>query len=127
MSLDKLDSKRDLVRAKTAMGVRSQRSTTMNLNTEDIRGAKPTIFIAKNPNRPEHHNSNFDIAGTRPRILHVGVQREFGSLVNEDIQGAKPDCIKFKTKRQPQNPLNPVYKLSHVEYCPPDPPKFIRN
>lgn len=35
--------------------------------------------------------------------------------------------LKFVTTRQPSNPLNPVYKLSHVEYVKPDPPKFIRN
>lgn len=31
------------------------------------------------------------------------------------------------TTRQPSNPLNPVYKISEVEYRPPTPPKFIRD
>jgi hypothetical protein len=35
--------------------------------------------------------------------------------------------MKFKTKRPPQNPLNPVYKLQEVEFVPPSPPKFIRD
>ena len=35
--------------------------------------------------------------------------------------------LKFVTTRQPSNPLDPVYKLSVVEYVKPDPPKFIRN
>ena len=35
--------------------------------------------------------------------------------------------MKFKTNRPPQNPLNPVYKLQHVEVIPPEPLRFIRD
>lgn len=34
---------------------------------------------------------------------------------------------KFVTTREPSNPLNPVYRLSKVEYVKPEPLKFIRD
>ena len=48
-------------------------------------------------------------------------------MTNADIEGSKPDIVKFKSTRPPSNPLNPVYKLAHVEYVPPSPPKFVRD
>ena len=38
-----------------------------------------------------------------------------------------PDCIKFKTKRAPCNPLTPTYKLQAYTVVPPEAPKFIRD
>ena len=49
MSLDKIRDNKDLVRAKTAHGIRTKRMLSHNLSTEDISGAKPKVFIAKNP------------------------------------------------------------------------------
>lgn len=49
------------------------------------------------------------------------------NLSNDDINKSKPNFTKFQTTRPPSNPLNPVYKLSEVEYKPPTPPKFIRD
>jgi hypothetical protein len=48
-------------------------------------------------------------------------------LTNGDIEKSRPNFTKFQTTRQPANPLDPVYKLSEVEYRPPTPPKFIRD
>ena len=90
-------------------------------------GTKSKIFAPANPNRPDTHNNNHDIAGSRSRVLHFALDKPYGSLINGDIDGTQPNCVKFKTKREPQNPLCPVYKLQQVEYIAPDPPKFIRD
>jgi hypothetical protein len=128
MSLSNIDEKKDLVRAKTANGMRTKRQFTANLYVDDIAGSRPKVYAPKDVNKPSHFNDNSDIAGSRPRILHMGMDRGVsGSLRNADIEGSQPDCMKFKTKRPPQNPLNPVYKLQHVEFIPPEPLKFIRD
>ena len=57
----------------------------------------------------------------------MGLNNPFGSLQSNDIEGSQPNGVKFKTKRQPQNPLCPVYKLAEVVFVAPDPPKFIRD
>ena len=49
------------------------------------------------------------------------------NLSNADIPFSKPQCQRFHTTRPPSNPLDPQYKLQHVEYIPPTPPKFIRD
>lgn len=48
-------------------------------------------------------------------------------MSNDDIPGTKPDCQKFKTLREPCNPLNPSYKLQSFEVIPSPVPKFIRD
>ena len=48
-------------------------------------------------------------------------------MSNSDIEGTKTVINKFITKREPSNPLQPVYKLPSFTYVPPDPPKFIRD
>ena len=45
----------------------------------------------------------------------------------DDIGGAAPQIVKFQSKRQANDPLNPVYNLSKVETRPATPPKFIRD
>lgn len=45
----------------------------------------------------------------------------------DDIKWAVPQCVKFTTKREAQNPLNPSYHLQHVEYKQAEPNKFIRD
>lgn len=44
-----------------------------------------------------------------------------------DIFGASPQCVKFQSNRAGNDPLNPVYNLSKVEYKPPTPTKFRRD
>lgn len=45
----------------------------------------------------------------------------------KDIEGASPNCVKFKTKRSGLDPLNPRYNLPQVEFRPITPPKYIRD
>lgn len=90
-------------------------------------GANPRIWAKQEVNRPEFINVNYDIYGTAPRQLHVGLNKPEYNLTNSDILGSWPKWNRFDTKREPSNPLNPVYKLAHVEYVPPEPLKFIRD
>jgi len=73
--------------------------------------SKPRVYIPSNINKPGNHNSNHDIAGTLPRVLCMALKGRKDILSNADIPGSAPNVVKFKTKREPQNPLNPVYKL----------------
>jgi hypothetical protein len=128
MSLQKIEEDKDMMRAKTPVGLRTKRNITANMHVDDISGARPRVFAPKEVNKPHFFNDNSDIFGSKPRTLHVGLNRgTSGSLINDDIEGSKPDCTKFKTRRPPQNPLNPVYKLQHVEFIPPEPLRFIRD
>lgn len=65
--------------------------------------------------------------GAGPRQLHFGLNKAEYNLTNEDIEGTKPNCVKFKSLRQPSNPLNPQYKLQSFQFVPPPPPKFVRD
>jgi hypothetical protein len=87
----------------------------------------PKVWAKKEVNKPEFANNNFDIYGSGPRQLHVGLNKPEYNLSNLDIAKSWPKWNKFDTTRQASNPLNPVYKLTHVEYVKPDPPKFIRD
>ncbi len=49
------------------------------------------------------------------------------NLKNSDIDGSKPQCVKFKTTRQEFNPLEPKYKLPKYQEIEPEIPKFIRD
>ena len=49
------------------------------------------------------------------------------NLTTTDIEGAQPQCNRFKSTRHGNDPLNPQYTLSHVEFRQPTPPKFIRD
>ena len=61
-------------------------------------------------------------------MLHVGLHNKpETNLSNHDIEGTKTLINKFITRREPSNPLQPVYKLPSFTYVPPDPPKFIRD
>jgi hypothetical protein len=59
--------------------------------------------------------------------LHFALNKEEYQLRNDDIAGAKPDCFKFKSTREPSNPLNPQYKLASFTAVPPPVPKFVRD
>ena len=45
----------------------------------------------------------------------------------DDIAYAKPQCVKFQTKREPMNPLNPRYKNQAVTLLSVPAGKFIRD
>ena len=86
MSLAKISEEKDLCRAKTAVGIRTNRNFTANMYVDDIKGAKPKVFAPKEVNKPQHFNDNSDIAGSKPRTLHIGLNRgKSGSLFNSDI------------------------------------------
>lgn len=57
----------------------------------------------------------------------MGLYKEETNLKTNDIFRANPQAVKFTTKREASNPLNPHYSLSKVEYRPVTPPKFIRD
>ena len=58
---------------------------------------------------------------------HIGLNKPEYNLMTQDVHGAAPNCVKFKTKRIGHDPLNPNYQLSHVEKRPVTPPKFIKD
>lgn len=60
-------------------------------------------------------------------MLHIGLNKPQYNLSNADIAGTKTQIVKFQTKREPSNPLTPVYNLQSFTVVPPDPPKFIRD
>lgn len=60
-------------------------------------------------------------------MLHYGLDKPHYNMKVDDIEGSRPDIVKFKSTREPSNPLNPVYKLQKVEYVAPEPPKFVRD
>jgi hypothetical protein len=75
--------------------------------TNDIDKAKPTLYIPEKVTRPSYIHSNHDILGSKPRPLNPKLNTTVNYLSNDDIPGTKPDCQKFKTKRESCNPLNP--------------------
>lgn len=75
----------------------------------------------------EYSNTNWDIDRSGPRALHIGLYKEETNLKTNDIGGAAPQVNKFISNRQTCDPLNPTYKLSHVEVRPVTPPKYIRD
>ena len=82
---------------------------------------------AKRLNRPEFNLHNADIDGSGPRLLHFGLNKPEYNLSNNDIEGTKTQIVKFVTKREPSNPLTPVYKLASYTCVPPPPMKFVRD
>lgn len=48
-------------------------------------------------------------------------------MATSDIHGAAPQIVKFQSKRQGNDPLNPQYNIPQVEVRPATPPKFIRD
>lgn len=85
------------------------------------------MWAKEEVNKPEFSLNNLDIEGSGPRLLHIGLNKQYYYLTNDDINGSKPNWNKFDTTRQPSNPLNPVYKLQSFTYVPPEAPKFIRD
>ena len=71
------------------------------MNSNFFAGAKPKVWAPKEVNRLKFSNCNTDIDGSMPRALHIGFKDRKDYLKNDDIEGSKPDCMKFKTKRPP--------------------------
>ena len=85
------------------------------------------MWAKRMQNRREYNLFNDDIEGSGPRMLHIGLKKPEYNLTNMDIDGSRTQVQKFMTKREPSNPLNPVYKLASFTVVPPEPPKFIRD
>jgi hypothetical protein len=71
--------------------------------------------------------SNQDIERSIPRNLHIGLNKPETILKTSDIEGARPNCVKFKSSRIGTCPLNPSYNLQKVSYVAPEPLKFLRD
>ena len=50
-----------------------------------ITGAKPRVWAAQEVNKPEFINTNYDIDGSGPRMLHVQLNKPEYNLTNSDI------------------------------------------
>lgn len=48
-------------------------------------------------------------------------------MKTQDLFGAQPQIVKFQSKRQGNDPLNPSYNIPEVEVRPATPPKFVRD
>lgn len=104
-----------------------ERNTFTKMEIGDIDKARPYYPGYQFTNKESFINRIDDIPGTHPKKLHQPLNKEYYYLKNEDIRGSKPQQHKFVTTREPTNPLNPAYKLPHVEIRQPSPPKFIRD
>ena len=87
----------------------------------------PKLHGSKKVNKQEFTNSNWDIDRSGPRALHIGLIKDETNLRTQDLQGAQPQIVKFQSKRQGNDPLNPSYRIPEVEVRPATPPKFIRD
>jgi hypothetical protein len=77
-------------------------------------------------NKVDFVNKLDDIEKSCPRQLHIKLNRPLFNQ-NRDIDGSVPQCVKFKTERQPFNPLEPKYNFSKFEEITPIVPKYIRD
>ena len=57
----------------------------------------------------------------------MGLFKAETNLKTQDIHGAAPQIVKFQSKRQGNDPLNPNYNIPQVEIRPATPPRFIRD
>ena len=92
-------------------------------------GAVPKLHGSRavSINKEQFNLQNHDIERSAPRQLHIGLNKPENCMKTEDIEGAKPQCVKFRSTRFGQNPLNPKYNLQSVTYIDPEPLKFIRD
>jgi hypothetical protein len=78
------------------------------------------------------HGSDFllrtdDLDQKKSRFTREGQRNIYDSLYNDDIHKAKTKVHQFETKREPSNPLNPIYngfKETEVEY---EPLRFLKD
>lgn len=92
------------------------------LFTKDIVETKHKILKSES-----YSLKNDDIDRSLPKRLHQPLNKPYYQMRNDDIDGTRPGLIRFKTKRESSNPLNPVYKLPSFEPLEPIIPKFIRD
>ena len=105
----------------------TNRDYSSNLFNLDIEGSSPKKFGVLH-HKPDFTNRNDDIERSNPKVLHYPLNNKPEYSYNSrDILGNSPSCVKFKTTREPFNPLEPKYRLSHVETLDPPVPKFIRD
>ena len=90
-------------------------------------GTSPKALWSQKGRQPEFMLVKEDIERSGPRKLHVRLNKPDFNLTNADIAGSKTQANKFTTKREPSNPLEPVYKLASYTYLPPETPKFLRD
>ena len=133
MSLQTINARQDQAKV-TTQKMTTLRNTSNNLTTNDIEGksstssqldlkreseiitetarecfsgAGPKLHGSKQVNKPEFTNTNWDIDRSGPRALHIGLYKQETNLLTSDIQGAAPQIVKFQSKRQGNDPLNP--------------------
>jgi hypothetical protein len=104
----------------------TKRDWSLNMYNLDIPGSVPKRYGVF------HHKENFinkvdDIERSNPKLLHVALNKVEYNLTNKDIEGSYPQCVKFKTMRQPFNPLEPKYQMTKLEEIETPVPKFIRD
>ena len=104
----------------------TKRDWSLNMYNLDIPGSVPKRYGVF------HHKENYinkvdDIERANPKLLHIGLNKVEYNLTNKDIDGSYPQCVKFKTTRQPCNPLEPKYQTCKVEAIETPVPKFIRD
>jgi hypothetical protein len=104
----------------------TNRDWSLNMYNLDIPGSVPKRYGVF------HHKENFinktdDIERSNSKLLHVALSKPEYNLTNKDIEGSYPQCVKFKTTRQPFNPLEPKYQISKMDELESPVPKFIRD
>ena len=124
MSMSVINSKCDGEKTHTRKFV-TTRIENSSLKTSDIEGAKPKPKCSNLTNKPDLSNQNWDIERSGPRMLHIGLNKPSYNLAG--VAGSKSKCVKFNSKRQYSNPMNPTYNLAKVEARPITPPKFLRD
>ena len=139
MSLSTINAERDLMKTTTSKFV-SKRTASTNMTSNDIAGkltkfeitlgAKPKLHGSRfeTLTKPQWNLSNIDIERSGPRTLHVSLNNKPDrQMMTSDIKFAQPQCVKFTTKREHLDPLNPQYKIQSASFVDPPVGKFIRN
>jgi hypothetical protein len=103
----------------------TQRDWSINLYNLDIERSCPKR-ISVFTNKIDYINKVDDIERTNSKLLHYKLDKPEYNLSNADIEKSSPNLGNLHTTRC-TNPLEPKYKLPHVDDYPPDEPRFIRN
>ena len=123
MSLSTINSNDAKVRPFKKMD--TQRDWSINLYNLDIERSCPKR-ISVFTNKVDYINKVDDIERTNSKLLHYKLDKPEYNLSNADIEKSSPNLGNLHTTRC-TNPLEPKYKLPHVDDYPPEEPKFIRN
>ena len=103
----------------------TNRDWSINLYNLDIESSCPkrvSVFT----NKVDFINKVDDIERTNSKILHYKLDKPEYNLSNADIEKSKPNLGNLHTNRC-TNPLEPKYKLPHVDKYPPEQPRFLRD